>query len=123
VNRAQRRSQGVRLRRMLQSNPWWIDHLRRYPQVSLDAPEIPGRKYRLCTHHVYGCASYRDGDFDAAGVRLRRLHHEASRADAARRRVLVLSLREPGFVKREVEDERARSAEAVRAVAAIFSRL
>jgi hypothetical protein len=61
MNRAQRRSQGVKLRRMLQSNPYWIDHLRRYPQVSLDAPEIPGRKYHTITHHVHGCASHRGG--------------------------------------------------------------
>jgi hypothetical protein len=61
VNREQRRTQGAMLRRMLQSNPFWIDHLRRYPQVSLDAPELPGREYHTITHHVYGCASYRGG--------------------------------------------------------------
>jgi hypothetical protein len=66
VNRQQRRSQGVKLRRMLQSNPYWINHLRRYPQVSLDAPEIPGRRYRTITHHVHGCAVHRGGEIDEA---------------------------------------------------------
>jgi hypothetical protein len=61
VNRAQRRSQAVKLRRMLKTNPYWMDHLRQFPQVSIDAPEIPGRRYHTITHHVHGCASHRGG--------------------------------------------------------------
>jgi hypothetical protein len=62
VNRHDRRAASVRLRKHMTSNPWWIDHLRRYPQVSVDAPEIPGRRYRICVHHVEGCAAHKGGD-------------------------------------------------------------
>jgi hypothetical protein len=54
VNRAQRRSQAVKLRRMLKTNPYWMDHLRQFPQVSIDAP-------------VHGCASHcGGGEIDGA---------------------------------------------------------
>jgi hypothetical protein len=66
VNRRDRRAASAKLRRMLQSNPYWIDHLRRYPQVALDAPELPGRRYRTCVHHVHGCSAYRGGEIDEA---------------------------------------------------------
>jgi hypothetical protein len=62
MNRQQRRAGAAQLRRMLASNRWWIDHLRRYPEVSLSAPELPGRKYRIVVHHVHGCASHKGGD-------------------------------------------------------------
>jgi hypothetical protein len=55
VNRAERRATAVEFRRWLQSNPYWIEQLRQYPEVSLDAPEIPGRKYRTITHHHQNC--------------------------------------------------------------------
>jgi hypothetical protein len=51
---------------MLETNPYWMDHLRRFPQVALDAPELPGRKYRTCVHHIEGCSAYRDGKVDEA---------------------------------------------------------
>jgi hypothetical protein len=41
--------------------------VRQYPQVSLDAEEIPGRKYRTVTHHPHWCASnVGDGTVDEA---------------------------------------------------------
>jgi hypothetical protein len=58
MNRAARRAAASHNRRMRNE---WLNHLRRFPRVDIDAPELPGRKYHLCFHHVEGCKAGRAG--------------------------------------------------------------
>jgi hypothetical protein len=65
-----RRSDATRI-----SMAHWTDYIQHLPQVPVDAPELPGRKYHLISHHEPHCRSFVTNRFDDCDCRLAYTKH------------------------------------------------
>jgi hypothetical protein len=62
MNRAARRKMASDIRRAGEEPTFfppeaWFEYVRHLPRVPLDAPEEPGRRYYLISHHEVDCPS------------------------------------------------------------------